>query len=109
MIEEKSVLIEFLGDNPLIRMIDFLIERKPFDCTKEEIIRETGISRASLFKYWNKLEEYGIVKKTRQVGRAELYVINEENPIVQKFLIMESELIKKAMEIATRKPVPVKV
>lgn len=103
MIEEKSVLIEFFGDNPLIRIIDFLIEKKPFDSTKEEIIRESGISRTSLFKYWDKIEEYGIVKKTREIGRAELYVINEENQIVQKFLRLESELIKRAMNNATEK------
>jgi len=107
MIEEKSVLIEFFGDNPLIRIIDFLIEKKPFDTTKEEIIKMSGISRTSLFKYWDKIEKYKIVKKTRQIGRAELFVLDEENPIVQKFLIIESELIKRAMEADVKQAVAV--
>lgn len=61
--KEKSVLIEFFGDSPLVRIIDFLIEKRPFDTTKEEIIRETGISRNSLFKLWKKIEDYGLVTK----------------------------------------------
>ncbi len=101
--KEQSILIEFFGDNPLIRIIDYLIEKRPFDTTKEEIIRETGISRMSLFKYWKKIENFEVVKKTREIGRASLFVLNDENPIVQKLLILESELIKHAMEVDSEK------
>ncbi len=96
--KEDSILIEFFGDNPLIRIVDYLIEKRPFDTTKEEIIQETGISRMSLFKYWKKIEGFELVKKTREIGKATLFVLNDENPIVQKLLILESELIKRAMK-----------
>ena len=45
---EKSLLLEFLGDTPLIRVIDFLIENSIFDYTKTEIAENAGIARASL-------------------------------------------------------------
>ena len=100
---EQSILIEFFGDNPLIRIVDYLIEKRPFDTTKEEIIRKTGISRMSLFKYWKKIENFGVVKKTREIGRASLFVLNDENPIVQKLLVLEGELIKRTMNIDSEK------
>jgi len=106
--KDKSIMIEFFGDNPLIRIIDYLIEKRPFDTTKEEIIRETGISRMSLFKYWKRIENFGLVKKTREIGRATLFVLDDENPIVQKLLILESELIKRAMNVDSEE-VPLKI
>ena len=106
--KEESVFVEFFGDNPLVRILDFLIEKRPFDTTKEEIIKETGISRVSLFKYWKKIEEFSVVKKTREIGKASLFVLNDENPIVQKLLILESELIKRAMDVDSEK-VPLKI
>ena len=97
--KEKSLLIEFLGENTLTRIIDFLIEKKPFDTTKEEIIRGTGVSRNSFFRTWKKIEEYGLVRKTRGIGRSILYVLNEENMIVKELLQLEYVLIKRSMEI----------
>lgn len=93
----KSLLIEFLGDNTLTRVLDFLIERRPFDATKEEMIRETGVSRNSFFNVWEKIEKYRLVKKTREIGRATLYVLNEENGIVRQLLELELTLIRMKM------------
>jgi len=94
---EKSLLIKFLGENPLFEIIDFLIENRGMDVTKKDIIEGAGISRASLFKYWNQIEEQEIVKITRQFGKTKLYTLNSGNPIVKKLLELESILIKKAL------------
>ena len=37
MNQENSPLIHFLGDNPMMRIVDFLIENKGFDYSKEDI------------------------------------------------------------------------
>ena len=100
MLREKSVLVDFLGDTPLVRIIDFLIEKRPFETTKEEIIKETGIARNSLFKIWEKIERYEIVKLTRKIGKSEMYVLNDENEIVDKLLKLEFDLIRRAMDEA---------
>ncbi|MFH1376777.1 MAG: hypothetical protein ABIH25_04020 [Candidatus Woesearchaeota archaeon] len=94
---EKSLLIKFLGENPLFEIIDFLIENKGMDVTKKDIIEGASISRASLFKYWNQIEEQEIVKITRQFGKTKLYTLNSGNPIVKKLLELESILIEKAL------------
>ncbi len=95
---EKSLLIKFLGENPIFKIIDFLIENKGIDVTKKEIIDGAGISRAALFKYWKQLEEQEIVLVTRQFGNTKLYTLNSQNPILRKLLELESVLISKALD-----------
>lgn len=95
---EKSLLIKFLGENALFKIVDFLIENKGTDLTKKEIIEGAGISRASLFKVWKQLEEQEIVKVKRQFGKTKLYALNSENPIVKKLLELEVILIGKSLD-----------
>jgi len=96
--ENKSLLIKFLGENPVFKIIDFLIENKGMDMSKKQIIEGAGISRASLFNYWEQLEEQEIVQVTRRFGKTKLYTLNSKNPIVKKLLELESVLIGKAMD-----------
>ena len=95
---ESSLLLRFLGKNPVFRIIDFLIENKGVDVSKKEIIEGAGISRAVLFKYWKRLEEQEIVLVTRKFGKTKLYTLNSKNPIVKKLLELESILIGKALD-----------
>src|SRR3989338_10865177 len=95
---EKSLLIRFLGENPLFKILDFLIENKGIDATKKEIIEGAEISRAALFKYWKQIEEQEIVIVTRKFGKTKLYTLNAKNPIIRKLLELESILIGKALE-----------
>ena len=95
---EKSLLINFLGENPVFKIVDFLIENKGIDLTKKDIIEGAGISRASLFNHWEQLEEQGIVVVTRKFGKTKLYTLNSKNPIIKKLLELESVLIRKSLD-----------
>jgi len=95
---EKSHLVRFLGDYPFARVIDFLIENKLFDYTKTEIAKGAGISRVSLYKMWDELEEFGVVRPTRRIGKAVLHKLNEKNPIVQNLLELDFKLSKEYVE-----------
>ena len=92
MTKADSVLIEYFGDNPVVRITDFLIENKLFDYSKKQIMEESGLSKATLFKYFGRLERVGIVKATRRFGKTTLYKINEENPVVRKIIALGLEL-----------------
>jgi len=58
------------------------------------------MGRATFFKYWKELEELGVVKVTRKVGKSKLYRLNEENEVVQKLILLDSVLCKQAMRRA---------
>ncbi len=100
MEEEKSVFLEFFGDAPMFKIIDFLFEHRLEDFTKTEIAKGADISWATLFNYWNELEKHKMVKVTRIVGRARLYQLNEGEPIVKALKKMELELMKQAADEA---------
>jgi len=95
---EKSLLITFLGENPIFKIVDFLIENKGTDLTKKQIIEGAGISRASLFNHWEQIEEQGIVIVTRKFGKTKLYTLNSKNPIIKKLLELESVLIRRSLD-----------
>ncbi len=94
---EKSLLISFLGENPIFKIVDVLIENKGIGITKKEIIEQAGISRAALFKYWPQIEKQEIVLVTRKFGKTKLFELNSGNPIIRKLLELESILIGKSL------------
>ncbi len=94
--EEKSLLIQFMGDTPLSRIVDFFVENKGLDFSKSQIAEGAGISRTALFKHWDTIENFGLVNVTRAFGKTKLYTLNTENPLVQEILSLELKLIERA-------------
>ncbi len=80
----ETAFVRVLGRSPIIRLLDFLIlERGLFDYSISEISENTGVSWITVGKLLKSLARNGIVKKTRRVAKAEMYVLDEENPVVQ--------------------------
>lgn len=100
---EKSLLIQFLGENPTFKIVDFLIENKGLEVTKKDIIEGTKIARATLFKVWPQIEEQEIVRVTRKFGKTKLYTLNTESLIVRKILDLEKVLIAQSLEKSSKK------
>ena len=78
------MLTEVFGNGPEIRVLDFLLGHVGYDYTMTDISRQTGVSRPTLYKMWKRFKLLGIIKKTRQIGNAQLYQLDDMNPIVKK-------------------------
>ncbi|MCK4319825.1 winged helix-turn-helix transcriptional regulator [Candidatus Micrarchaeota archaeon] len=102
MAEKEAVLIEYFGDTPIIRIIDFLLENRLFDYSKKEIIEQTGLAKATFYKYWDRLVDLGLVMITRSFGKTKLYRLNEKNPIVEKIKELELSLIEATIPIVVK-------
>jgi len=105
--EDETLFLKFFGTkNPVIRVLDFLIDNEAFDYSKTDIAKGAGISRTTLLNIWKFLEETGIVVETRRVGRAKMYRLNKRNPIVKKFLELDDALsdyyASKAVEMSVK-------
>jgi len=94
----KSVFLEFLGDTPQLRVLDFLIDNHPFDYPLTEIARNSEVSYSTLQIFWDKLEKNGIVIKTRRVGKSDLYKLNTENHAVKQLIKLDWNLTTGAIE-----------
>jgi predicted transcriptional regulator len=103
-----SLLLKAIGDSPKLRIIDIFLTSPFFDFSKNELVKELGMSKQTLYKYFRDLEELEIVRATRKIGRATLYKINMENPMVKmlneyttQLSLQEAE--KQAQPITVRK------
>src|SRR3989338_1680895 len=103
--KEQSLLLQLVGDAPIFRVIDFLIDNKGIDFTKKDLYEGANISKASLFKHWKELEKFGLVQTTRRFGNTQLFTLNTTNPLVKKILELESALIRQSLQQESRKKV----
>lgn len=98
--KEKSVLLEIFGKTSELKVIDFLLDNNIFDYTKKEIANGAGISRPTLYKFFDKLVNSGLVIKTRKVRGVQMYKINLDSPIVKRLMELETKISLKYSEEA---------
>jgi len=89
---DKSLFVETFGESPLIKVLDFFLTFDSFDYSKSQISKETGVSRVTLNKIWNKLVEKEILVKTREIGKAEMFKLNVKNPKVKALMDFDMKL-----------------
>ncbi len=105
MEQTQSTFIEIFGNNPIMKVLDFLITFQLFDYPLTEIARNSEVSYSTLQTFWEKLERNNIVIKTRRVGKSDLYKLNTKNPAVQQLIKLDWNLtsgaIQKQQEVST--------
>ena len=94
--KNEPIFIEIFGNNPIIKVIDFLITFQLFDYPLTEIAKNSGVSYSTLQTFWDKLERNNIIIKTRRVGKSDLYKLNTNNPAVQQLIKLDWKFIKGA-------------
>ena len=80
-----------------LRIVDFLLDNPQSDFSRKEVIEALGMNSSK--QYFRNLEEYGIVKITRKIGRTKLYKVNLENPLVKTLREYEKQISMKISEI----------
>jgi len=91
--KETTIFREALGDSPVIRVLDFLIEGRGLDYSLSDITENSDIGWTTLHRIWEKLVQLNIVVPTREIGRAKLFKLNEENPAVKKLINLYDTLL----------------
>jgi len=95
--ETKTAFINVFGDTPILRAMDFLIVNEDFDYSMTDIAHLSGIGYSTLKLFWQNLENKEIVINTRTVGKAKMYRLNLDNPVVKKFRDFYWETTKQAV------------
>ncbi len=96
--ENKTVFVEVFGNNPIIKVLDFLITYQLFDYPLTEIAKNSSVSYSTLQTFWDKLEKNKIVIKTRRVGKSDLFKLNTNNPAIKQLIKLDWNLIKGSEE-----------
>jgi len=93
MMKETTIFREALGDSPVIRVLDFLIEGRGLDYSLTDIAENANIGWMTLHRMWDNLLRLNIVVPTREIGRAKLFKLNQENPAVEKLIKLYDTLL----------------
>ncbi len=89
---EESIFLDYVGDTPRMRVLQYLIEGRAFDYTLTDLLN-ANVSWGTLNTLLPKLLKLGIVIKTRKIGRATLYKINKDNFVVKQLIALYDSLI----------------
>ena len=104
-IESDSLIATVFGYSPQMRILNYLLDFPTNDFTKKEIIHALGMSKQTFYKYFDNLEETGMIKVSRAIGRAKLYKIDRSNPMIKTITEFERKL---SMQIADREEAKLK-
>ena len=90
---ETSLFIDFMGDSPKIRILDYLLTERELDFSITDLARNAMVGRATLYRIWDSLIRNEIIKYTRNVGKAKLYKLNRSDRRIRKLIEIYDALI----------------
>ena len=91
--ENKSLFIEFMGDSPTIRVLDYLLTERDLDFSITDMAKNAGIGRTTLYRIWDDLIKNKIIVPTRVIGKAKLYKLNKGNIKIKKLMEIDDTLM----------------
>ena len=101
--EAKSLFIEFMGDSPMIRVLDYLLTERELDFSITDIAENSRIGRATLYRIWDNLIKNNTVIHTRNIGKAKLFKLNTSNIKIKKLIEIYDMLILEELKTKDKK------
>jgi len=92
---EESIFLKNVGDSPRMRILQHFIEGRELEYMMTDLL-ESRVSWRTINKIIPLLTSLNIIKKTRKIGRATLYKLNEENKTAQQLTKLYDQLIQEA-------------
>ncbi|MBS3126977.1 hypothetical protein J4228_02305 [Candidatus Woesearchaeota archaeon] len=84
--EDKSLFVEFMGDSPMMKVMDYLITERELDFSITDMAENARIGRATLYRLWEDLIKNKIILHTRDIGKAKLFKLNTANDKIKKLI-----------------------
>jgi len=99
----ESAFLNFFGDNPNSRLLEFLITGRDFDYSLTDLAENAGIGWTTLHRIFPLFEKQGIILQTRTIGRAKLFKLNLQNDEVKKLINLFDGLLAKQLNASIEK------
>ena len=90
---KQSLFIEFMGDSPVVKVLDYLLTERDLDFSITDMAKNAGIGRATLYRVWGTLIKNEMIIPTRIIGKAKLYKLNKSNSKIKKLIEIDDMLI----------------
>lgn len=102
-LETKSLFIEFMGDSPMIKVLDYLLTERELDFSITDIAENSRIGRATLYRILGDLIRNEIIVHTRDIGKAKLFRLNTGNIKIKKLIEIYDMLIVEDLKNQSKK------
>lgn len=96
--EEKPIFIRTFGDSPVIRILNTLLTGRELDYSMSDIARISNVSWSTLNRVWDGLLKSELIKQTRQIGKAKLFMLNMESLVVKNLVKTYDVLLMNEIE-----------
>src|SRR3989338_2265444 len=95
---EKSFFLQYLGDNPKVRILDFFIDNFALDFSLPQIAKGSKVAYTTLIEILPTLLKQEIVMETRKIGKSRLYKINLDNSVAKALFTIDLKLSEAAIK-----------
>ncbi len=96
--EEQSFFLKYLGDNPKIRVLDFLMDNFALDFSLPQIAQGSNVAYTTLIDLMPNLLKQKIIIETRKIGKSKLFKLNLDSHIVKSLLAIDLKLSEVAVQ-----------
>jgi hypothetical protein len=96
----ETLLLRYLGESPVLRIVDFFLDNPLSDYSKNEIVKNLAMSRTTFFKYWKEVEKSGALTVSRKIGRATLYELDRGSEVAKQLIKLDMALARRSMQQA---------
>jgi len=109
--ENKSLLLDYFGDTPQLRVMDFLIDNHFFDYPITEIARGSNVSYNSLKTFFPRLIKSKIIIKTRKIGKSDYFKLNIHHIFIKNLIKLDWIITKKNIlpDIKIKQNIPISI
>jgi len=84
--KQIGAFCETYGNTISNRILEYMMENQDLDFAVGDMAKELGISRPKAYETIGVLEKKGYARKSRIIGKTQLYILNKENERVKLFL-----------------------
>jgi len=98
MNKKTGAFCETYGDTIRNRFLEYLLENQNLDVALGDTAREIGVSRPKAYEIASEFLKKGYLKKSRIIGKTQLYKLNKENLRVKLFLKDFKECLRIVVE-----------
>ncbi len=91
------VLSELFGCCQQVKIVETFAENYDDTLSGPDIARMTGVTKATVYAYINKLLKEDIIRKVRKVGKTQLYQLNNDNPKAKIILMLERFIVSERL------------
>jgi predicted transcriptional regulator len=96
--KEGGIFCETYGTNARNMILEHLLENQGLDFAIGDIAKQTGISRPKAYEVIREFEKKGFIKKSRVIGKTQLYIMNKADLRVKLFTRDFKECLRFAYE-----------